>query len=258
MARTELNTQPPLDLIHSVPTLGHSHHSSAPITGLDSRVADTALSNFLASQLDPAQAARSLDGISYTPQITPEMISQLSGNQLSQLRADEKAMDVKPILSQMESQLRVTEDAPVRKSIVLHALETLNRHVDHCQDRVRGYLAEMDERSGKIKFLKDFMQHLRSAGEPVDWENDVEKRALVEKAKAHGVVFPEGELKWNKDQKTSLLHNADSTIDPLLSENDKQKMMLGWYQNKESELNATISNILKRHHDDLMENLRKW
>jgi hypothetical protein len=186
------------------------------------------------------------------------MIDTFTPQMLRELRAEEKALNIKPVVSQMETQLSATEDPIVKKSITLHALETLSRHADHCRDRIRGYLSDMDERSGKITFLKEFMQHLRSAGEPVDWEGDHQKRALVEKAKAHGVVFPEGELKWNKDQKASLLLNADSTIDPLLSENDKQKMMLGWYQNKESELHATISNILKRQHDDLMENLRKW
>lgn len=207
MARTDIipNIQPQLDLINSFPSFTHTQNSktTAPISGVDSRVMDAALAN-------------------------------------------------------LKTYERTAQEPSAKRSLALHALETLYGHVEHCQDRVRGYLADMDERGAKIKFLKEFMQHLRSAGDTVDWEGDAEKCALVEKAKAHGVVFPEGELKWNKDQKASLLLNADSTIDPLISENDKQKMMLGWYQGKESELNATIANILKRAHDDMMDNLRKW
>jgi hypothetical protein len=153
-------------------------------------------------------------------------------------------------------QLSPSTQAP--KHHVQHAIDTTFKMVGHVTNRITNYLKDLDNNSAKIEFLETFKQHLNAAGDSIDWETDSEKAALVEKAKQHGVVFPEGGMTWNKDQIQALVKNTDGRINPLMSQNDQNKTMLGYFKQKESELYSMLSNILKMDHETIMQNLRSW
>lgn len=138
----------------------------------------------------------------------------------------------------------------------LNALHSLYHMVTHSETRIQDYVGSIDGRREKINCIEKFKQHLRSAGDSIDWCGHDDKCAMIEQARAHGMVIPEGDPIWTKDQIAALLANADSTTEPLLSSNDKDKVMLGWFQNKKTEWLTTITNMIKQAHDDIMAVIR--
>jgi hypothetical protein len=114
---------------------------------------------------------------------------------------------------------------------------------------VQEYTLAMNKRNTTIEFLSQVKQHLKAGGDEIDWTNDPEKQALVEKAKAHGVIFPEGELKWNKTQIEALVSNVDSTTNPLMSATDQDRMMQSWFLNKETESITQLTAMLQKNHE---------
>lgn len=150
---------------------------------------------------------------------------------------------------------QVKEEHP---AIDLHAFRVLYCQVENCQCRIRSYLDKIDERGSKIRDLENFKQAIRAEGNNgVDWTNKPELHHHINKARAHGMIIPDGKLQWTKEETDGLVLNAESTIDPLLSSNDKDKVMLGWFQNKESEYLSVVSRMIKQAHDDRMEVIRQ-
>lgn len=176
---------------------------------------------------------------------------------------DYAASETKPQTKPLKDKLDYLDVARHKNTEPLDyfAFKTLYPQVELSESRIRDYLETIEGNSTKIKFLEVFKQEVRAAGGNIDWENNPEKKAMVEQAKEYGLKLPDtkdGKLKFDEKQKGVLLLNIDSTIDPLLSANDKQKVMLGWFQNKQSEWLALLSNIIKKHHENVQDMLRKW
>jgi hypothetical protein len=124
------------------------------------------------------------------------------------------------------------------------------------EDRIRDILNLQKENNQKIRALQDLKQKIRMSGDSIDWTNNDENKALLDKCKEYGLIVADGKYTFTKEEKESLLLNADSTQDRYSLSSEETKLRLSQMFNVKTQTIELWASLLQKCHEMAMAVIR--
>ncbi len=101
------------------------------------------------------------------------------------------------------------------------------------------------ERTDNIDHLTLLISKINSEGGALDWSENEEMKALVEKAREIGVDIPEGKLQWSEDEARLLKENIHLRKDSMEKVTQMERTDMQRYLQEASQCHQARSNVLK-------------
>jgi len=101
------------------------------------------------------------------------------------------------------------------------------------------------ERTDNIDILTGLIGKINNTEGKVDWSEDPQMRALIDKARALGVEIPEGKYSWTEEEKRYLKENIQMRKDSLEKVTQLERTDMQRYMQEASQCHQARSNVLK-------------
>jgi hypothetical protein len=124
------------------------------------------------------------------------------------------------------------------------------------EDRIREILNTQKDNNEKIRALQDLKQKIRMSGDTIDWSQNNENKALLDRCKQYGLIVNDGKYTFTKEEKESLLLNADSTQDRYSLSSEETKLKLSQMFNVKSQTIEMWASLIQKLHEMTMSIIR--
>lgn len=101
------------------------------------------------------------------------------------------------------------------------------------------------ERTDNIDVLTLLMSKINSEKGAIDWTNNAEMKALLEKARAMGVEIPKDKFKWTEEEKKLFKENIQMRKDSMEKVTQLERTDMQRYLQEASQCHQARSNVLK-------------
>lgn len=156
----------------------------------------------------------------------------------------------------------IKEDVLSNDDISVEALALLlnTQRIRQLEEQTKKELKDLKARQDQVRFLHKLQKAINSTMKDdgsIDWSNEPDLLALLDKARDLGVDIPEGKKKFNKEERKRLVENIKMTTDDLNLENELQLQTITRLTNERYESYQMARAILKPLHEDKINKARK-
>lgn len=145
------------------------------------------------------------------------------------------------------------------ENIYIRFMALMARILGQAEREAHELYLRIKERTDNVDVLTLLLSKINSEKGPIDWTNNEEMKALIEKARSIGVDIPADKLTWTEEEKKLFKENIQMRKDSMEKVTQLERTDMQRYLQEASQCHQARSNILKllkEVTDTILANLR--
>jgi hypothetical protein len=175
-------------------------------------------------------------------------IAAIAGVQAARGRTREtKSQSQNPGQGIEKSRLTTQSGGPVGsiENVYIRFMALMARILGQAEMEAHQLYLRIKDRTDQIDVLTLLLSKMNSEKGAIDWTNNEEMKALIQKAKAIGVDIPDDKYKWSEEEKKLLKENIQMRKDSMEKITQLERTDMQRYLQEASQCHQARSNVLK-------------
>lgn len=163
-------------------------------------------------------------------------------NAITNVKTDTNKTSQKATLSADE---KTNESLDGLENVYIRFMALMARILGQAEAEAHELYNKIKERTDNVDVLTLLLSKINSEKEGIDWTNNDEMKALLEKARQIGVDIPEGTCSWSEEEKKLLKENIQMRKDSMEKMTQLERTDMQRYLQEASQCHQARSNVLK-------------